>query len=801
MYSSPAPKRRSVGSGLATLTTPRTTNSSRELRPEIWSDQPAQWPASGQSGRRPSTRRRSRSTLQQKPHKRHLFVLDAATGEEHPVYAPVTWVATTHGGSKQPPVIGSDGVIYTHMGYKNGDPGSEPNAGASGGIAGWKFGTETISQVYDFVRGYADEPVSFTAGGNLIYWVEGFNMGYGAFGIDKPNGSNDAWEYSSCGGIWGCLGIPGYDERYDPCDLFGSCNGVYSAGTGIFVPYKGRVYLLERNALIAFGPNGGANRLPTIGVSEQTVTESAELPVDAVVQRLVAEVSDMLAAGHLRPGFHDSGLWGQSANGAYQPDVQGDHLAEYFHNPGDTVTALLSTLPYLPTSLQTQVKSYVQEHYGPGADYDFTQIAHVGWKNGAQREIYTDTPERAAMMRRDTDDPDSIIATVPRTYSQWNTSIAAWKFPQTSFYAAWKYAEQFPDEATTVFNALAGKLEPTSSDPRYPSDSEFRDYPYLLNAYLAAYRGYVELEKLAGNISDISQSAKWAEYNRLLDLRADNFSKDSYVTDDSFTYEKTMNVARNFMYLVPELADELQTRVGTEVQAAVAEYQDVEPYWFVSKFDVTYGEGVYQPLYDADALLQAKAYALDEPYGELVKYLDVPAFHRGDLFHLQNLVAVLAAAGDVPDPKLSAPTITSKPVTTAVMGQSYSYDVNATGVPVPTYALDEAPNGMTIDAATGLVSWVPQENGQPTSPSEEYGGGAWVTRLPCAPAAGSDLCMLQFHPGLVGIVPMADEARTDTVAVVVRASNGVEPDATQAFSVDVSAEKQNFRIHIPIVTR
>ena len=745
--------------------------------------------------------------LQQKPHKRHLFVLDAATGVEHPSLAPVSWVATTHGGSKQPPVIGSDGVLYTHMGYKNGDPGLEPNAGASGGIAGWKFGAQFISQVYDFVRGYADEPVSFTGGGDLIYWVEGFNMGYGAFAIDEPYGSNDSWEYSSCGGIWGCLGIPGYDERYAPCELFGSCNGVYSAGVGGFYPYKGRVYLLERNALIAFSPSGGATRLPTIGVSAQTVADSSELSLDSLLGRLEVEVTRMLAAGHLRPGFHDSGLWGQSANGAYPPDVQGDHLAEYFHNPGDTVTTLLATLPYLSPSTQMQVKSYVQENYGPGAAYDFTKIAHVGWKEGAQREIYEDTPERAALMSRDYDDPLANIATVPRDYSQWNTSLEAWKFPQTSFYAAWKYAEVFPDQATTVLNAIGPKLEPTSSNPKFPTDAEFEQYPYILNAYIAAYRGYVELEKLAGTVSDVSQSAKWAEYNRLLELRVDSFSKDSYIRDESFTYEKTMNVARNFMYLTPELADELQSRVGADVQAAVTEYTDVEPYWFVSKFDVTYGEGAYQPLYDANALFQAKAYVLDEPFAQLAKYIDAPAFYRGDLFYLQNLVALLSAAGDGPIPETRAPIITSTPVTLVETGETYIYDVDATGVPTPTYALDQGPDGMTIDATTGVIRWAPNENnGVSSRSSRPTGNGPFVAPPYARWSGGAFWGLVSNGRPLASSAsdrsPSAGDADlADPIPVVVRAANGIEPDAIQAFSLRVNLPQLDNSVYFPAVVR
>ncbi len=53
-----------------------------------------------------------------------------------------------------------------------------------------------------------------------------------------------------------------------------------------------------------------------------------------------------------------------------------------------------------------------------------------------------------------------------------------------------------------------------------------------------------------------------------------------------------------------------------------------------------------------------------------------------------------------------APAFTSEPVTTAVSGQPYSYDVDAVGPPPPTYTLAlTSPSGMTIDENTGLINW------------------------------------------------------------------------------------------------
>ncbi|MEZ4699240.1 MAG: putative Ig domain-containing protein [Rhodothermales bacterium] len=60
---------------------------------------------------------------------------------------------------------------------------------------------------------------------------------------------------------------------------------------------------------------------------------------------------------------------------------------------------------------------------------------------------------------------------------------------------------------------------------------------------------------------------------------------------------------------------------------------------------------------------------------------------------------------------LSIPQITSTAVTSVTLGQDYSYDVNATGNPAPTFSLSESPTGMTIDATSGLITWAPDQVG------------------------------------------------------------------------------------------
>jgi hypothetical protein len=62
-----------------------------------------------------------------------------------------------------------------------------------------------------------------------------------------------------------------------------------------------------------------------------------------------------------------------------------------------------------------------------------------------------------------------------------------------------------------------------------------------------------------------------------------------------------------------------------------------------------------------------------------------------------------------------APTITSSPTTTGMVGQVYMYDAAATDPAGPrdplTFSLVSAPAGMTVNATTGLIQWTPSAPG------------------------------------------------------------------------------------------
>ena len=58
-----------------------------------------------------------------------------------------------------------------------------------------------------------------------------------------------------------------------------------------------------------------------------------------------------------------------------------------------------------------------------------------------------------------------------------------------------------------------------------------------------------------------------------------------------------------------------------------------------------------------------------------------------------------------------APVITTTAPLDGVVGQLYSYDIDATGNPAPTYSLTIFPAGMTINSSTGLIEWTPATSG------------------------------------------------------------------------------------------
>ena len=69
-------------------------------------------------------------------------------------------------------------------------------------------------------------------------------------------------------------------------------------------------------------------------------------------------------------------------------------------------------------------------------------------------------------------------------------------------------------------------------------------------------------------------------------------------------------------------------------------------------------------------------------------------------------------AGNYCGPMQIIPEIVSEPITFGVTGQTYSYGLKATGNPKPTYTIVSGPDGLSINAATGVLKWVPSTPGK-----------------------------------------------------------------------------------------
>ena len=326
------------------------------------------------------------------------------------------------------------------------------------------------------------------------------------------------------------------------------------------------------------------------------------------------EIQKIVDAGHLRPGYYNVNqfsLWKE--------------LADYFDNPGDTIHVLSIAYPHLSPTLQTQVRSYLQQEFN--AYFNPTMYASMGWSSGAARESVDLPPEIEADL---SNHPPNVRA-----------GRFSWEYPPHNFYAMWKYVEIFPDQATTAYNLAKSKL--VVPVPSHVTNDYFSQKPFELNAHIAGYIGFLELQTAAGMTgTDASlRNSVTNELDRLLQLRVDLFTKDSYWGFNNFSYKKQLDIARNFIWLVPELGDYMRQNKLTAVQEAIIEYEAVAPYWFVARYEAAIGESVMSNLYNYHALFLAKALILQDSQSELTKYLDVPAFMRGDLFYIQNLVTAI----------------------------------------------------------------------------------------------------------------------------------------------------------------
>jgi len=400
---------------------------------------------------------------------------------------------------------------------------------------------------------------------------------------------------------------------------YGTQNGVYHnhGDQNPLIPYQGMLFVHRSNAIIAFGPNAYEREQPLLTV-ENPDSSAARRGETELRASLTAEIQKMLDAGLLRPGYYNAGQYSVYSQ-----------FANYFENPGETLYTLSLAYPHLPADQQAQVRQYLIMTFD--TYFDAEMISRTGWKDGAAREVMPMPPEAAASIEN--------FGPIQNSNPKFS-----WYYPQYNFYALWKYVQIVPEDTATAYQLSKSRL--IVPVPVLATNDYLMQRPYEINAYVAGYTGFLELQSLAGMAGQDSalRTTVTNELNRLINLRVQNFTKDTYWLDGTGSYHlRTMNISQNFLFLVPELAEDLRQGAYANVTAALNEYDDIAPYWFVSRYNATVNEGVRQNLYDSLAIFQAKALIMNESQSELSYYLDVPAFYRGDLIYIQNLVTALEA--------------------------------------------------------------------------------------------------------------------------------------------------------------
>ena len=230
--------------------------------------------------------------FEKNPHRRTYFVLNRANGQEHTYdsdgdgnleYAPILWFGT-HSGTRYPPVVGPDGVLYqsNHLSYDTIPRGK---------ISGWKIGTPIVSSPSG--SGAAiDEPLAYSVGGNTIYWKHCCDRSAGAFEVFNSSGTAsdlENWSYYDEGGNMLRRTLP---------DLFQKgWNFAYwkHGDQSPPIPYQGKVYLIANNAVVAFGPGGKGPVLPS---NENVGKLSGEKPQDIEREQVITGLNTKVTQGN-----------------------------------------------------------------------------------------------------------------------------------------------------------------------------------------------------------------------------------------------------------------------------------------------------------------------------------------------------------------------------------------------------------------------------------------------------------------------------------------------------------------------
>jgi hypothetical protein len=622
-----------------------------------------------------------------KPWRRGLIVLNSSNGKEFtfdsdndgfPEFAPFLF-AGTKSGNRYPPLVipaknqsgATNDVLFAQNFYQFREGWEISKAK----LAAWQFGTQYILPVG--ATWAIDEPFANSAGGQIIYENLCCDR-VGAWTNLETGASGNIWDYNKTletikldQGIepWMKSLAPGYDEMWYESSSwdqhprlwgnYGTSNGIYH-NHGLqnpIIPYQNMLFAHRSNAIIAFGPNSTPLRQrmenetpidyeqkikqeyphivkPLLKIQTPPQQSSSNLTVNDVQNLLDQQILKMLKVGHLRPGYYNGTI-------GYM------ELADYFSNPGDTLLTLVMAYPHVSNSIKPDLEKYIKQHFKMYFDNDL--YSSTGWwiPNPTSYDLNNPDGFGQLQQREWMDLPPEVSVDIKSHAPDLRSSFGwLWDYPQINIYAMSKFASTFyssnPGELLNIYGMAKEKIDLTP-----PTENDLLYRPWIHNGYIAGYFGFLQLQEIAGQ-SQIDASLRAAvqnQLNSLLIARSTGFKKDNPCTGTigscGSIYWRSFNIARNFIYLTPELGEYLKQSIPTQVNTAISEYDWIAPYWVVTRYEASFGEFASDNLYTHQAMFLAKAYISSDTTGQLLKYIDAPAFNTGDLFFIQTLALTL----------------------------------------------------------------------------------------------------------------------------------------------------------------
>ncbi len=613
------------------------------------------------------------SYFERYPQYKVMIALDKSDGRET-VVLPFIY-SGTFSGNVYPPVVNpnTNGLYANNLSSLTAG-----NSIARVQLMGWKPNSRFLHLPAN-INWAVDEPMAYSGAGSTTYFSLCCDRAAGIVG------GTAWWNYGPNPGLLDNVLPSTGDAKYDPMwrkygnaleRLMAYYKGNTDSRSGVYnshglqnplVPYVftnaagqtvQRLFIHRSNSVIALGTTASETFLPLVAKNNNPAVSGSVLSEVQLRQKLDEQVNKIIDAGWLSPGYHNNGTGIPGSIGVSN---------FYFENPGDTLGTLSSSYPYVSASVQARLGSYLQNFFA--RYYGGVIVNSLGWTNGSRSHMSFPPEVQTAMNTR--------------------TDLTSGAFAQRNFYSLYAYARVFPTAALNIYNTFRPRLVVPSN----LTDDTLLRTPHVFNEYIAGYTGFLGLQQLAygGNYPADVQTLRNSvtnELNNLMSRRSSRFAiehpwlgeLDNPTGIQINSYSRQFNVARNFLYMTPELGAYLRQNNPTVMSQAVSLYTYLAPFWFSANTDNAFQEGIKTHLYDSPALFSAKAYVMGESRPELSKYIDVPNFAVGDLFFMQNLTAALSAGSQTPVFPTGVPTTPTVPTTTVPPVAT------ATAAPTPTVA-------------------------------------------------------------------------------------------------------------------